>query len=174
MSGGTALVVQGLCAMHPTLECGCSLRRGIVHTPRCTVYPKSGLLRVDGRLMALVIKAFGAGYVRRMMHAINRGDAQVSGLYRLGDMVCISVSNTIVTSHGSIQPVWWSGEICDWHVLKLQHWWRSWRARGLEMRLALCMGGHARLGEGSPLLCLHGDLLRALCRGNPRIRAGMT
>lgn len=173
MSLDPVLYHPALCRAHPTLECGCAVRGDLVHTPRCTVYPKSGLIRVDGRLIALVLQAFGAGYVRRMMHAINRGDAHVSGLYRLGDMVCISVSNPIVTSLGNIQPVWWSGEICDWHVLKVQRWWKARRVRALGLRMALCMGTHARLGKDSPLLGVHVDVLRALCRANAGTRWGM-
>lgn len=172
MPDAPILSLQCLCRQHPTLECGCSIGPSMIHTPRCTVYPRCGLVRVDGRLVAVVVRAFGVGYLRRMIEGINRGDAHVSGLYQLGDMLCISVCNAIVASTGNIQPVWWSGEICDWHLLKLQRWWRERLARAREMRLALCMGAHTRLGRSSVLFGLHDDILRAFCAGRVRARAG--
>jgi hypothetical protein len=150
------------CYWHDQYRCECRLINRMIEGERCTVYPASSMVRIDRQLFGLVLSALSPVYVSAMMRGVERGQHKLSGLFEMQGMVCRHISLLVPLAEGMIETLWWSGQICDGHVLKIQAWWRRVVRDRQERRLALAMGLHARLGLASPLADLCDDHLRLI------------
>lgn len=154
------------CQVHHEFGCRCTQQARIIVGRRCTIFPASNMVSVDGSLYGLMISAFTPWYVEVMFKGIERGAHRVSEPFLLMGAVCqhISLLTPLPSRDNIVETLWWSGQRCNRQVRRIQAWWRRARRAWRDRRLAVCMGCHPRLGGASPFSRLQEDVVRLILR----------